>query len=339
MSPIRRRCKERGDERSRHNSPHADRGGPCRDLRRGSREACPAAPACANCASRPSSAFRAAGLPHRRIEAWHYTDLRALMREALPLAAAPDRAAIERLRGELAAADLARRLVIVDGVFVPELSDAAPAGVTVRSLATRAGRRGAPTSSRCLAAQDFGGDRYDRRAQRRPDAGWRRDRGRARRGDRGADPHRLCERLGRALPRAFRARPSSSAPEPRSVSPSRALRPCAGQTQNCLVVSVGDEAKFTHAAMLTGSAPGSLRIESVIARVGAGAALHSFALIAGGGGLVRRQIFARFEGAGADGVAQRRLAAARARACRYDAERRACRAGLHRPREFPLHSR
>lgn len=33
--------------------------------------------------------FDAAGLPHRRIEAWHYTDLRALMRQAAPLATAP----------------------------------------------------------------------------------------------------------------------------------------------------------------------------------------------------------------------------------------------------------
>ena len=28
--------------------------------------------------------FHALGLPHRRIEAWHYTDLRSLMRNALP---------------------------------------------------------------------------------------------------------------------------------------------------------------------------------------------------------------------------------------------------------------
>ena len=30
------------------------------------------------------------GLPHRRVEDWKYTDLRALMREAKPLAAPPD---------------------------------------------------------------------------------------------------------------------------------------------------------------------------------------------------------------------------------------------------------
>ncbi len=36
-------------------------------------------------------AFNASGLPHRRIEAWHYTDLRTLMRDALPLATAASR--------------------------------------------------------------------------------------------------------------------------------------------------------------------------------------------------------------------------------------------------------
>ena len=43
-------------------------------------------------------AYERAGLPHRRIEDWKYTDLRVLMREVLPLAAAPDAAALKRAR-------------------------------------------------------------------------------------------------------------------------------------------------------------------------------------------------------------------------------------------------
>src|SRR4029079_7767606 len=34
--------------------------------------------------------FDANGLPHRRVEEWKYTDLRALVRETLPLAVPPD---------------------------------------------------------------------------------------------------------------------------------------------------------------------------------------------------------------------------------------------------------
>ncbi|MGJ4894041.1 Fe-S cluster assembly protein SufD [Bradyrhizobium oligotrophicum] len=71
------------------------------------------------------SAFERTGLPHRRIEEWKYTDLRALMREVLPLAGAPDAAALARAKAVLAsvAVDGARKLVLVDGVFVAELSD------------------------------------------------------------------------------------------------------------------------------------------------------------------------------------------------------------------------
>src|ERR1700759_4455182 len=72
-------------------------------------------------------AFERAGLPNRRIEEWKYTDLRALMREVLPLAPAPDADAIKRARTALKSVSVkgAAKLVLVDGVFVPELSDAA----------------------------------------------------------------------------------------------------------------------------------------------------------------------------------------------------------------------
>jgi Fe-S cluster assembly protein SufD len=65
------------------------------------------------------------GLPHRRVEDWKYTDLRVLMREVLPPAAAPDRAAIDAAAKALKAHAIkgARQLVLVDGAFVPELSD------------------------------------------------------------------------------------------------------------------------------------------------------------------------------------------------------------------------
>src|ERR1700747_3300582 len=63
-------------------------------------------------------AFKRAGLPHRRIEEWKYTDLRSLMRQVLPLAGAPDEAALERARARLAACAIegAAKLVLIDGV-------------------------------------------------------------------------------------------------------------------------------------------------------------------------------------------------------------------------------
>jgi len=83
-------------------------------------------------------AYARAGLPHRRLEDWKYTDLRALMREVLPLAAAPDTSALERTKTVLAALPVvdAHRLVLVDGILVPALSNlgALESGVRVHTL-------------------------------------------------------------------------------------------------------------------------------------------------------------------------------------------------------------
>jgi Fe-S cluster assembly protein SufD len=83
--------------------------------------------------------FTLAGLPHARIEAWKYTDLRRLMRDAKPLAAPPDAAAKQRAQGagEVLAGLGFRRLAIVDGSYVAELSDLAglETGLVVRSMA------------------------------------------------------------------------------------------------------------------------------------------------------------------------------------------------------------
>jgi Fe-S cluster assembly protein SufD len=81
--------------------------------------------------------FARRGLPYRRIEEWKYTDLRTMLREIAPLAAAPDQAAMARAAKALAAqvAGDAHKLVLVDGMFAPQLSDQAPeAGVEVRAL-------------------------------------------------------------------------------------------------------------------------------------------------------------------------------------------------------------
>ncbi|HYP10135.1 MAG TPA: Fe-S cluster assembly protein SufD, partial [Xanthobacteraceae bacterium] len=83
--------------------------------------------------------FTKQGLPHRRIEEWKYTDLRALMRDAKPLASPPDASAKARAKdaGRVLGDLDARRLVFVDGAFVPELSDLGELepGLVVGSLA------------------------------------------------------------------------------------------------------------------------------------------------------------------------------------------------------------
>jgi Fe-S cluster assembly protein SufD len=89
------------------------------------RERLPGAGKVADHRQQAFEAYERAGLPHRRIEEWKYTDLRALMREVLPPAEAPDAAALKRAAAalKLHAIGGVRRLVLVDGVFAPKLSE------------------------------------------------------------------------------------------------------------------------------------------------------------------------------------------------------------------------
>ncbi len=90
--------------------------------------------------------FELHGLPHRRVEEWKYTDLRALMREANPLSTPPDANAKARAKdaGKILAAVDCRRVVFVDGVFAPEISDLAPEeGLIIGSLADALAKGGA----------------------------------------------------------------------------------------------------------------------------------------------------------------------------------------------------
>src|SRR5262245_58656814 len=102
------------------------------------RERLPAAGKVADFRRKALEAYERAGLPQRRIEDWKYTDLRVLIREVLPLAAAPNAAALQRAEAALkvAAVEGARRIVLVDGTFVPGLSemDGLEQGLSIRSL-------------------------------------------------------------------------------------------------------------------------------------------------------------------------------------------------------------
>lgn len=102
------------------------------------RERLPAAGKVGDLRRQALESYERSGLPHRRIEDWKYTDLRVLMREVLPIAAPPDAAALKRAEATLNAGTIAgvRRLVLVDGAFVPGLSDAGSLekGLSVRSL-------------------------------------------------------------------------------------------------------------------------------------------------------------------------------------------------------------
>ena len=87
-------------------------------------------------------AYGMLGLPHRRVEAWKYTDLRSKLTEALPLARATGVAVTEAEIARAFGADIAAldayRLVIVEGELRSDLSSLAglkAAGAEVVSIA------------------------------------------------------------------------------------------------------------------------------------------------------------------------------------------------------------
>jgi Fe-S cluster assembly protein SufD len=98
------------------------------------------------------------GLPHRRVEDWKYTDLRALMREAAPLADRPpsaDIAAAFNSATALAGVD-ALRVGFVNGHLAPEMSDLGelPAGVEILPLSEALAAGHTKAMSPVAAARD-----------------------------------------------------------------------------------------------------------------------------------------------------------------------------------------
>jgi Fe-S cluster assembly protein SufD len=251
-------------------------------------------------------AFHASGLPHRRIEAWHYTDLRTLMRDALPLATAPGAATIDALRREFAAARLPRqRIVLADGFFVPELSGGLPEGLKVRSLASVL-TEGRSDLIALLSSHDLG--RLDPIVSL--NAALMQDGVviEVAPGTVIAEPINLVHATASPAPAAHFSRSALIIGADASLRLAETMHVAnrtqtvrGGQANACLIISLGDGAKLAHTAMVTGTAPGGARIESVMVRIGARAKFDSFALVAGIG-LVRRQMFVRFEGVGAEAL-------------------------------------
>jgi Fe-S cluster assembly protein SufD len=241
--------------------------------------------------------FAVAGLPNRRIEAWHYTDLRSLMRDALPVAPKLDDAALGPINQDLAGRPTfgAGRLVIVDGTFAPSLSDAPPEGVTVRSLADVLGE-GRPETIDLLAAKDFGeGD-----AILALNAAMMQDGVviEVAPGVEIAEPIEIVYATATASPvaRFFRSLVVvGDGAKIRVAESSVGQGGRTGQTFGCLIFKIGDGAEVDHTCASTRTAPGSVRLDSFIADLGAAARLDSFALV-DGQGLVRRQLFMRFSG-------------------------------------------
>jgi Fe-S cluster assembly protein SufD len=243
--------------------------------------------------------FETEGLPHRRVEEWKYTDLRALMREAKPLAGVPDAAAKARAKTALAvlAAIEARRIVFVDGAFVPELSDLAglDAGLTIRSTAQvlAAGDpdliallgRVVPTDDVAVALNTaFMGDGAVIHVAQ---------------GAALAQPiHLVFVNVGSAPAAVFVRSLVVIEKGARAMLLESHVGAATSddQVNTVLELKVGDEAHVDH-IKITGEGAGALHVSTLMAAIGAHARFNEF-LFTTGGAVVRNQAFVRFDGEG-----------------------------------------
>ncbi|HEY4980750.1 MAG TPA: Fe-S cluster assembly protein SufD [Pseudolabrys sp.] len=237
--------------------------------------------------------FDARGLPHRRVEEWKYTDLRALMRDSYPLATPPDAAA--KLRAKNAGTVLGgldcRRLVFVDGTFAPELSDLVPEpGLAIGSMAD-ALAKGDPLVAthvgKTIATEDIGvalntalmGD------------------GAVIRISAGAEPKRpihLVFAAGSDTPSSAFIRSLIVVEKGAKVTIIESHDSGESQVNTALELVAADETQIDYCKITQGRA---LHVSSLLASVGARAKFNSFAFTSDAQ-LVRNQNFIRFAGEG-----------------------------------------
>jgi Fe-S cluster assembly protein SufD len=243
--------------------------------------------------------FESQGLPHRRVEEWKYTDLRALLRDAAPLAGVPDATAKASAKqaGAMLAAIEGRRIVFVDGAFIPELSDLAglEPGLSIRSMAQALAAGDTlvtdhlgklfPTDDVAVALNTaFMGDG----AVIRVAAG---------------------AALGRPIHLVFvNSAVAAASVFSRSLvvieDGARAMlveshegpAGCGYQVNTAIELKVGDRAHVDH-IKITGEGAGALHVSSLMAAIGAHARFNEF-LFTTGGTVVRNQLFVRFDGEG-----------------------------------------
>jgi Fe-S cluster assembly protein SufD len=242
--------------------------------------------------------FDALGLPHRRVEEWKYTDLRALIREARPIAGAPDAAAKARAKdaGKLIGDMDAWRVVFVDGTFVPELSDLAnlSPGLTIRSMAQALAAGDALVAERLgkvLPADGEGVVALNTALMR--------------------DGAVIHVAKGASLERPIHLVFAATGERASSVftrslvvveQGARAMLveshdASAGyQVNTALELVVGDNAHVDH-IKITGGPSDLVHVSSLMAAIGANARFNDFAFNIGGG-VVRNQTFVRFDGEG-----------------------------------------
>lgn len=234
--------------------------------------------------------FSRAGLPTRKVESWHYSDLRAKLRQAPPLASAPDAAdrAFAACVRDRESATKTFKLVLVDGFFAPDLSDdvAAVPGLTVRALSAAQvpASLGEGVADALLDLNAvFAGD------------GVAIDVAAGARLEKPIEILSLCGATG-AQSRFSRNRLALGAGAQAALLETRA-EGVGGFGDSALFLDLGEGARLDYACRCKSSAP--VEVQSVVARLGAHSHLRATALLADAP-FLRRQLYVDCRGEGAE---------------------------------------
>jgi Fe-S cluster assembly protein SufD len=229
-----------------------------------------------------AEAFRrfqaAGGVPSRRVESWHYTDLRRALAIPAPFAPQPDSRRIAEVKADLDKTPrlAATRLVLVDGRFAPELSDEAPEGASLTGGAPALDFHGGEDAMLALAgAFAEGGFSLEVRT--------------------GAAVGRIeiVHVLRPGVAAASHVRFAFS-PGAHGIIVERTVGAARGaQRHRIASFELGRAANVEHVDIVDDDC--DIEIDSLRATYQQGAAFSSFGLMSGGG-LKRRQVFARLDG-------------------------------------------
>ena len=225
--------------------------------------------------------FAATGLPTRRVEAWHYTDLRAAMADASPILGALKRTDIEAARSLLAKRERfasGAQIVLLGGRFIAALSDRLPTGVLVADESTFAPNMVDDPLAALNEALSPPGCTI-----------------KVTRGAKVAEPITVVHLTLEPSSHSVYSRTTIVLDTEAQASFVEVFDGAHAGVQRhaATIMTVADGARATHVAVL-GDEPG-LHIETQICEVAENANLAAFGLVSGGA-ITRRQIFVRMAG-------------------------------------------
>lgn len=234
-------------------------------------------------------AFAREGLPNRRVESWHYTDLRAALREIAP------QAEQSRASASLLARDDRLSFTVVDGAFAvePSMLAAAPAGVAISSL-RGALAQGDPEVMEALAPRTDDPATALNAALMQDGVVIR-----IAPGARIERPLALTTLLGAGVSAFTRNLVIVGEGARATVLEAGQPLPSGAQENHALVLALGSGARVEHIVDFGHSEPSAVRVHSLLVSLGEKSVLNSACMISGGG-LLRRQVFAKLLGEGAE---------------------------------------